>query len=96
MKHQRHFEIDGQTALRETAQISTMIRDLNRTVQVLELEIETQEVRSGVRDLSNFAYPILSKTMVDRRDNLKVTNATLEQRLKQFNPTEPGEIATAA
>jgi hypothetical protein len=96
MRHQHHFGIDGQTAQREAVKIRTMINDLNHTVQVLELEIETEEVRSGVRDLSNFAYPILSKTMVARRENLKGTIAALEQRLAEINPAHRGEIATAA
>jgi hypothetical protein len=96
MIHQRHFEIDGQTAQREAPQISTMIRDFNRTVQVLDLEIEAEEVRTGVHDLSHFAYPIMAKTMVARRENLRATIAALEQRLAQNDPAQPEEMATAA
>ena len=96
MRHQHHFEIDGQTAQREAVKIRTMIRDLNRTVQVLDIEIATEENRVGLHDLSNFAYPILSKTMVARRENLKGTIAALEQRFAKINPAHRGEIATAA
>ena len=96
MRHLRYFEIDGQTAQREAVKIRTMIRDLYRTVQVLELEIVTEENRLGLHDLSNVAYPIMAKTMVARRENLKVTIAALEQRLAEIYPLNFGEIATAA
>jgi hypothetical protein len=96
MRHQRHFEIDGQIAQREAMQIGRMICDLNRTVQILDLEIKAEEVRSRVHDLSNFAYPIMAKTMVARRENLKVTIAALEQRIAEIDPAQLREIATAA
>jgi hypothetical protein len=96
MRQQHHFDIDGQTAQREAVKIRTMIRDLNRTVQVLDLEIVTEETRVGVRDLSDFAYPIMAKTMIARRENLKVTIAALEQRIAETDPAQLREIATAA
>jgi hypothetical protein len=96
MKHPCHFEANSQTTQREAAQISTIIRDLDRVVLDLDLEIKAEEVSSGVLDLSNFAYPIVSKTMVARRENLKVTIAALEQRLAEINPAQREEFATAA
>jgi hypothetical protein len=80
MKHQRHFEMANDVALREAAQISTMISDLDRLVCLLDCDIATEEERARISDRSNSAYPILARTLAARRDNLRDTIAALEQR----------------
>jgi len=81
MKHQRHFERASDVALREAAQISTMISDLDRLVRLLDCDITTEEERARISDRSEPAYPILARTLAARRDNLRDTIAALEQRL---------------
>ena len=81
MKHQRHFGRTSDVALREAAQISTMISDLDRCVRLLDCDIAAEEERSRISDRSNSAYPILARTLAARRDNLRDTIASLEQRL---------------
>ena len=81
MKHQRHFERTSDVALREAAQISTMISDLDRCVRLLDCDIAAEEERSRISDRSDSAYPILGRTLAARRDNLRDTIAALEQRL---------------
>jgi hypothetical protein len=73
----RHFE----TALREASVIGTMLSDLNRTIQLLDIDIATEEERARVFDHSHAAYPILARTLAARRDNLKDTVVALEQHL---------------
>jgi hypothetical protein len=73
----RHFE----TALREASVIGTMLSDLDRTVQLLDIDIATEEERAGVFDRSQSTYPILARTLATRRDNLKNTVVALEQHL---------------
>jgi hypothetical protein len=81
MKHQRHFERASDVAIREAAQISMMISDLDRLVRLLDCDITTEEERTRICDRSDPAYPILARTLAARRNNLRDTIAALEQRL---------------
>jgi hypothetical protein len=78
---------------RQTAVISKVLVDLVRTVQLIECEIAAQEDRAGVFDRSDVMYPMLAKTLIERRDNLKMTIDALERRLAEQTPHEQ---ATAA
>ena len=78
---------------RETAVISKILADLVRTVRLIECEISAQEERANVSDPSDVNYPMLARTLIERRDNLKMTIDALEQRLAE---RAPHEQATAA
>lgn len=93
MKTQRHFEIASENTRREVVQIRTMIVDLDRVVQILSSDIATEEKCSRVPDPSDRAYSILARTLTARRDNLKITIATLEQRLEKILVALPEAIA---
>jgi hypothetical protein len=84
MKTQRYFEMESENVRREVAQIRTLIVDLDRVVQILASDIATEEERSRVFDRSDPAYSILARTLAERRDNLKITIAALEQRLEDI------------
>jgi hypothetical protein len=77
MNMPRHFE----TALREESVIRTMLHDLDRTIQLLDVDVATEEERARVFDRSHATYPILARTLAARRDNLRETVVVLEQRL---------------
>ncbi|MBV9457637.1 MAG: hypothetical protein JO141_09015 [Bradyrhizobium sp.] len=69
--------------LRETAainrhRIATLIADLSRSVFLLTVDIEHEETRAGVRDVSDPAYSVLARRLRKRRDNLAATIASLE------------------
>jgi hypothetical protein len=73
--------------LRETAatnrlQIEQLIADLSRTVAFLSADIEQEEARAGVRDLSDPAYPVLARSLRKRRENIGATIASLEALLQ--------------
>jgi septation ring formation regulator EzrA len=93
MKTQRHFEIESENARREVAKIRTMIADLDRVVQILATDIASEEERSRVSDRSDPAYSILVRSLVARRDNLRATIATLEQRIEKILVALPEAIA---
>jgi septation ring formation regulator EzrA len=93
MKHQRHFERASDVALREAAQISTMISDLHRLVQLLDCDIATEEERARISDRPDRAYPILARTLAARRDNLRDTIAALEQRLTTNKAPQAERVA---
>ena len=88
MKHQRHFDT-SETVNREAARIRKMIFDLDRTVQLLDCDITTEEERTRISNRSDAAYPILARMLAARRDNLRETIAALEQR---FSKLDQGEL----
>ena len=55
--------------------------DLDRTMQVVECDITTEEQRAGIFDRANAKYPVFAMALATRRDNLKVTIVALAQRL---------------
>jgi hypothetical protein len=90
MKHKRHFEIDP-TVLREAATIGAMIADMRRIVEVLDSSVSAEEERTRFRDRADGRYPILARQFAERRDNLKVTIATLEARLSSDSMNVPSQ-----
>jgi hypothetical protein len=70
--------------------------DLERTVQILNMDISTEEERVGVFDRSESSYPILARTLMARRDNLLETIAALDQRLRVITAAIPFALAEAA
>jgi hypothetical protein len=73
---------------RETAVITRILADLVHTVQQIECEIAAQEERASVSDRSDVKYPMLARTLIERRDNLKMTIDVLEQRLEGRAPEQ--------
>jgi hypothetical protein len=65
------------TAVVNRFQIATLIESLLRSVELLTVGIEHEEVRVGVRDLSDPTYPVLARSLRTRRENIKVTIASL-------------------
>ncbi len=66
------------TAAVNGLQIATLIGNLSRKVTILTADIAHEEARSGVRDLSDPAYPVLARSLRTRRDNIRLTIASLE------------------
>ncbi len=73
-----------EATLRQAAVIRSMIVDLERTIQILRIEICTQEERVRVFDKADPFYPILARTLGERRENLIATVAALGQRLNEI------------
>jgi len=59
-------------------QIATLIGDLRRSVAALTADIEHEEMRSGVRNVTNPTYPVLARSLRVRRENIAATIASLE------------------
>jgi hypothetical protein len=81
MKHQHHYGNASDVALRDAGQIRTLITNLDRVVQILACDVAAAEEEHEGSDRSKTAYPILARTLAARRDNLRNTIATLDQRL---------------
>lgn len=82
--------------LRQVAVIQGMIAQLERTVQILKIDIATEEERVRVFDPSSSAYPILARTLSARRDNLQETIAALDARLRTATASIPTPVVEAA
>jgi hypothetical protein len=66
------------TAAANRLQIATLIESLLRSVELLAVNIEHEETRAGVRDLSDPAYPVLARSLRARKDNIQATMTSLE------------------
>jgi hypothetical protein len=94
MNHQRHFGSSSEAALREAAQIGTLIADLDRLVRILDCDVVAEEARVRASDHSDAAYPTLARTLAVRRDNLRATIATLEERLSRVVAIRPHQASS--
>jgi len=66
----------------ESAQIETLIASLNRSMELLSSDIEVEEKRARVHDVSDPAYPSLARQLRSRRAKLRETIAALRSRLE--------------
>ncbi|WP_441256758.1 hypothetical protein AB7Z32_37180 [Bradyrhizobium sp. 482_C4_N1_1] len=66
------------TAAANRLQIATLIESLLRSVELLTVDIEHEETRVGVRDLSDPTYPVLARSLRARKDNIRATMASLK------------------
>jgi hypothetical protein len=65
-----------------------MIGDLDRSIQLLNCDIASEEERTRISDRSDAAYSLLARMLAARRDNLRETIAALEQRLSKLDQAE--------
>jgi len=79
MKHQRHLR----SAVREATEVTILIADLSRIVDILNVDIASKEEEAGVTDHARPEYPALARELRARRDNLLETINALRQRLVQ-------------
>lgn len=62
---------------RQLAQLDLMIGEFERMANELDAQIASEERKSGITDISHFAYPTFAKAARLRRDNLKNSQADL-------------------
>ena len=75
----KRFQVDERR--RRLGQIELMILDFERMAQDLDREIKAEEERSGISDLTHFAYPTYASAAATRRDNLKCSAEELRGQL---------------
>jgi hypothetical protein len=86
----------GISTSRQAAVIRSMVEDFERTIQILQIDICTEEERVRVFDKADPLYSVLARTLTSRRDNLIVTVADLEKRLYTITQAIPASISEAA
>jgi flagellar export protein FliJ len=65
---------------RQMLQLDMMIAEFDRMANELDLQIAAEERKSGITDISHFAYPTFAKAARLRRDNLKNSQSDLAQQ----------------
>ena len=93
MIRQSQYGIQGAVAAREAIVIGTMLHDLTRRLALLEADIATEEERSGVSSPTDARYTMLARSLGARRDNLKATLASLQERLALLQDQRPAVAA---
>jgi hypothetical protein len=81
-------------ALRQATAIRGLLGDLERRVQILNIDIYTEEERVRLFDNSDAGYPV--RTLTARRDNLNRTIVFLARRLHAITLAFPVAAAEAA
>ncbi|XYK79416.1 MAG: flagellar export protein FliJ [Labrenzia sp.] len=77
----KRFQVDEKR--RQLAQIESMISEFNRMADELDDQIRTEQERTGITDVSHFAYPTFAKAAADRRDNLRNSAHELDDQLQR-------------
>ena len=67
---------------RQLAQLDTMVAEFERMAAELELQITSEEKKSGITDVNHFAYPTFAKAARQRRDNLRNSQIDLLEQKK--------------
>ena len=75
----KRFQVDEKR--RRVAQIETMIAEFLRIAGDLDREIVVEEQKSGITDMSHFAYPTYARAARARRENLSRSAAELKEQL---------------
>ena len=73
------FQVDEKR--RHVTEIETMIADFSRKQSELEQQITAEQERSGISDVTHFAYPTFAKAARERSENLAKSIAELEEQL---------------
>jgi flagellar export protein FliJ len=75
----KRFQADDKR--RQVTQIETMISEFERMARDLDDQIAAEQERTGIRDVTHFAYPTFAKAATQRRDNLLVSANELRGKL---------------
>ena len=75
----KRFQVDERR--RRVAQIETMIAEFLRIASDLDREITAEEHKTGITDMSHFAYPTYARAARARRENLARSAADLREQL---------------
>jgi flagellar protein FliJ len=75
----KRFQVDEKR--RQVAQIEAMMADFRRMADELDQQIQTEQDRVGISDVTHFAYPTFAKAAMQRRDNLRASAEELMSQL---------------
>lgn len=65
---------------KQLTQLDMMIAEFERMAGELEFQIAAEEKKAGITDINHFAYPTFAKAARQRRDNLRDSQADMQQQ----------------
>lgn len=74
----KQFQVNDKR--RQLAQLDTMIAEFERMAAELDVQINAEEKKAGITDITHFAYPTFAKAARTRRDNLVTSQTELRQQ----------------
>ncbi|MFO1185080.1 MAG: flagellar export protein FliJ [Bauldia sp.] len=75
----RRFQADEKR--RRVSQIESMIAEFERMARDLSDQVTAEQNRTGIHDVTHFAYPTFAKAALARRDNLLASADELKGQL---------------
>jgi flagellar FliJ protein len=76
----KRFQVDEKR--RQVMQIEQMIAEFNRMATDLEKEIQAEQERTGITDVTHYAYPTYARAAHQRMENLKGSADNLQSQLE--------------
>ena len=76
----KKFQVDEKR--RQVAQIEMMVRDFERMASELDQQIEIEHTKTGIADITHFAYSTFAKAAIARRDNLLASANDMRGKLE--------------
>lgn len=77
----QRFHVDD--IRRQVADIEAMVADLRQKEADLQAQIESEQDRTGISDITHFAYSTFAKSAMDRRDNIRFTIEGLNPQFEE-------------
>jgi len=75
------FQVDEKR--RQIADLEAMVADFRRLEQELDQQVQAEQERTGITDVTHYAYPTFAKAALDRRSNLLRSIEELEGQLDE-------------
>lgn len=75
----KRFQVDEKR--RQVTQLETMIAEFERMASELDAQIQSEQNRAGIHDITHFAYPTFAKAALTRRENLLNSVDDLKEKL---------------
>ena len=77
----RYKRFDAEEKMQKVTALEQMVHEFEQMATDLERQIQAEEERTGVRDMSHFAYSTFARSAAQRRENLLVSISDLHERL---------------
>ena len=77
----KRFQVDEKR--RQVGQIELMVTEFEGMIRDLDAQIAVEEEKAGIDDIGHFAYPTFAKAALQRKDNLLVSIADLNEQLER-------------
>ena len=77
----RYKRFEAEEKMQKVTALEQMVHEFEQMATDLERQIQAEEERTGVRDVSHFAYSTFARSAAQRRENLLVSIADLHERL---------------